>query len=259
MSDSITNIIIEEHGYQYLSILGRGGFGIVYEVVETLSGQKFAIKRLHTRNTEDQEFILREIRAIAEFNHPGIINYKNSFREDDALFLVMEYCPNGSLYDRIRRHGRLSPDQAVKLFLSLTETMKYLHDFNIVHHDLKPPNILFNRQKEPVISDFGCANSTDGTIFYYAPEQFNDDSTYLDPRTDIYSLGITLMECVLGYNPFFSLTLSEIILAIKSQNLPIANLEHWMQEIILKACHFDPSARFQSMAEFNKALREKDI
>jgi serine/threonine protein kinase len=253
------NTIFTKQGYQYIKKLGFGGFGEVYLVKEQTSGHCFAIKRLNDEDAESQENILREIQAIAPINHPNIINYKNSFIEDGRLYLVMEYCANGSLYDELFNNKKLSYDRLIKVFLTLTNAMGFLHLRKIIHHDIKPQNILINNENELKISDFGCVNTTIGTVIYKAPELHFDASYTRDPRIDIYALGMTLMECAIGKHPLRRKKIEEQIIVVKQGDFPIDALPVWLQEIILKACSFLPENRFQSMFEFNEALNNKDI
>lgn len=245
--------------YELVSHLGNGGFGMVSLVKHTLSKTLFAIKRLHSKSADDQKNIQREIDALAPLNHVNIIRYQHSFYANEFLYLVMEHCSGGSLAERLSLKGSIAEDELVTLFLDLTKAFGYLHKKGIIHHDIKPSNILFTGDGIIKISDFGCVNSSIGTKVYYAPELYLSTDYISDPRTDIFSLGVTLMECALGYNPFDNKSIDEKELMLKQANLPIRNLPFWLQDTIFKAVSIDLNARFQTMDEFHSALVHKNI
>lgn len=245
--------------YELVRHLGTGGFGTVSLVRHNLSNTNFAIKRLHSKSKDDQADIQREIEALAPLNHENIIRYQHSFKANDLLYLVMEFCSGGSLEDKLKTRGKIAEDDLVSLFLVITKAFGYLHRKKIVHHDIKPSNILFTGEGIIKISDFGCINTAIGTRLYYAPELYLSTSFISDPRIDIFSLGVTLMECALGYNPFESKTIDERNLMLKNANLPIQNLPYWLQDTIFKAVSIDLNNRFQTMEEFYDALVHKNV
>jgi len=245
--------------YELVSHLGNGGFGMVSLVRHNLSNTPFAIKRLHSKSPDDQKNIQREIDALAPLNHANIIRYQHSFYANDILYLVMEYCSGGSLEGRLSSVGNIAEDELITLFLDLTKAFSFLHKKGIIHHDIKPSNILFTGEGVIKISDFGCTNTSIGTKVYYAPELYLSTNYISDPRTDIFSLGVTLMECALGYNPFVNKTIEEKELMLKQANLPIRNLPFWLQDTIFKAVSIDLNARFQTMDEFHDAFVHKNV
>lgn len=245
--------------YEFVRNLGTGGFGTVSLVRHNLSKTLFAVKRLHSKNVDDQNNIQREIDALAPLNHPNIIRYQHSFDNNGILYLVMEYCSGGSLADRLSAKGNIAENELVALFLGLTKAFDFLHRKEIIHHDIKPSNILFTADGIVKISDFGCVNTSIGTRVYYAPELYLSSDYISDPRADIFSLGVTLMECALGYNPFDNKTIDEKELMLKQANLPISHLAYWLQDTILKAISIDLNNRFQTMDEFHQALIHKNI
>jgi len=250
---------LEKNGFEYISKLGSGGFGNVVKVKHKISKQFFAVKTLNNSRINNPENILREIQAIARINNSNIISYKHSFIEDGELYLVMEYCSNGSLRDWINKVGKIEIEPAVNIFLRLTHTFNILHTKGYIHHDIKPDNILFSDEKLKII-DFGTVNTNIGTIRYSAPEMLMSDPPVNDVRVDIFSLGITFMECVTGINPLSGKkTWDEIILTVKNADFPIKRLPYWLQQVLLKACHYNPSARFQTMLEFYDAIRKRHI
>ena len=250
---------LKKHGFSFISKLGAGGFGVVIKVKHEISGQFYAVKILRKREKSDPENILREIKAIASLKSLNIIRYNYSFVEDGELYLVMEFCSEGSLRDRLRKEGRLSSEFCCDIFLRLTHTFAFLHDKGFVHHDIKPDNILFT-EKKVKIADFGTVNTKIGTIAYSAPEMLLPDAPEDDPRVDIFALGITFMECISGVNPLRNLkSWNEHLHTVKQADYPLQDQPYWLQQLLLKACHYDPSARFQTMKEFHEAIKRRKI
>lgn len=245
--------------YELVRTLGKGGFGTVSLVRHKLSTALFAIKRLNKLDPHDQENILREISSLAPITHPNVIRYQHSFNANGLLYLVMEYCPKGSLDDLLARQRVLDEERLTEVFLTLTKTLGYIHKKGIIHHDIKPSNILFDAEGNLKISDFGCINTNIGTRSYTAPELYSGAVYVTDPRTDIFSLGVTLMKCAIGYNPFLSKTPDEIEMMLKMAKLPIQHLPYWLQDTIYKAVNVNLGVRFQSMEEFHGALLHRNI
>lgn len=245
--------------YVNIRVLGSGGFGTVFLLKHKLSEQFFAGKRLNSISKENQKIIQQEIQTVASFSHPNIISYKNGFNMGSTLYLIMDYCPNGTLGEKIRKKGKLSENELIQTFLILSKTFEFLHQKKIIHHDIKPSNILFDENNTIKVSDFGCVNSKMGTLPYLPPEAFMSNNYIPNNQSDIFSLGMTLMESALGYNPFINKTTDERIEMVKTADLPISHLPFWLQNIILKAIHFDVSSRFASMQEFYDSLIKRNI
>ncbi len=245
--------------YQFIRLLGSGGFGKVSLVKHRLSEQLFAAKRLKDVDKEKQDIIHKEIKTLVSIIHPNIINYRNSFNMGNFLYLIMDYCAKGTLSDLIYKYGKLTEAELISLFLKLTEAFKYLHQKNIIHHDIKPSNLLIDENDEIKISDFGCVNLSMGTRIYLPPEFFENANYKPSVKTDIFALGVTLLEASIGYHPLLKKSVDEQNLLVKTANLPVNTLPYWLQNTILKAVHYDPASRFESMAEFNDSIKKRNI
>ena len=200
-----------DNKYYFVKDLGSGGYGKVFLAKEKVSNRYVAIKQLNSTDKEEQEDIIHEIEMVSKFEHPNIVTYYHHFWEEDKLFLVMEYCSGGTLADKIDE-GKIEVSEALSWIQTLASCLRIVHKKRIIHHDIKPDNIVFSQNGTIKIADFGIANKDGGTRRYMSPESFAWDSeTKQDLRIDIYALGVTLMEVLTGKNPFAYLTRVEII------------------------------------------------
>ena len=248
-----------DNKYIFIKDLGNGGFGKVFLAKERVSNRFVAIKQLLTENKFLQENIIHEIETVAKFENPNIVTFYHHFREEGIFYLVMEYCSGGSLRDKIKSNTYTNTE-AIDWMITLAKSLRIIHKKGIIHHDIKPDNILFTQNGNIKIADFGVANKNMGTRSYMCPESFSwDFKSTNDPRIDIYSLGVTLMELLTKKNPFLGLSREEIIEKHQSTDFPIQKLPNWQQEIILKAINKTPELRFQFMIELEEALNAKSV
>lgn len=208
--------------YRVESLVGRGAFGEVYHVTHIKMGVPRAIKvlRRDAPGVGSQDFqIIREQLTFeaglgGRLNHPNVIQV-HEFEEDEGeLFLIMEYAPGGSLEDRLKERGQLSVDEVVQMGLDLCKGLRTIYEeLKAVHRDLKPSNILFGEDGTAKIADLGFAQVPDdqsrrsllgslagthpGTPMYMSPEQAASRD-FLQPTSDIFSLGCVLFEALTG-------------------------------------------------------------
>jgi serine/threonine protein kinase len=207
--------------YRITGELGRGGMGVVYCAEDTALARKVAIKILPAHLGHDDEFIkrfIREARAAAKLDHPGIVQVYQAGRMvsetgDGPCFIAMQHVDGEPLSELIRREGRLNPDRALDLTRQVAEALGAAHAAGLVHRDIKSSNILVTADWRVKVTDFGLATSigtdrnriTDtgaylGTPEYSSPEQC--EGRELDGRSDLYSLGVVLYELLTGHVPF---------------------------------------------------------
>lgn len=248
-----------DNKYHYVKDLGNGGFGRVFLAAEKHTENKVAIKQLKNKDISGQEGIIYEMQMVSKFNHPHIVMYKHHFVQDDMLYLVMEYCPLGSLRHIMQVDVDSNAD-IWKWMSELTATLQLVHEKGIIHHDIKPDNILFSEDRTIKVTDFGIANTGGGTRPYMSPEALSRESNIVkDPRVDVYALGVTLMEFLIKQNPFFGKSADEIIEIHDRKEFGIRSLPNWQQEIILKAIAKIPEQRFQSMRDFHEAIQAQSV
>ena len=199
--------------YEILDELGRGGMGVVYKAKDTRLGRVVALKQLPD-NLKDHptavELFLREARAAAALNHQNIVTLFDADQTDDNYFITMEMLEGFPLDAVLKKRGKLKPKDAVRLMLQTAQGLQYAHDQRIVHRDIKTSNLFFTRDRIVKIMDFGLAKMLEevrrattvigGTPYYMAPEQAAGEQ--LDHRADLYALGVTLFELLVGHVPF---------------------------------------------------------
>ncbi len=199
--------------YRLIRVLGKGGFANVYLAHDNVLDQQVAIKllKLGQANKSDQDRFLREARISARLRHPNIATIFDIIQAPDGLQMIMEYYPGGTLTDLVRQSGPLRPARAIAIARQLGLALAHAHRHEFIHRDIKPANVFFDRDGMVKLGDFGIAASVTsheftqtgmiiGTPLYMAPEQ-SADSRDVDPRADIYSLGLTLFYMLTGRSP----------------------------------------------------------
>ncbi|MCW5860841.1 MAG: serine/threonine protein kinase, partial [Caldilineales bacterium] len=215
--------------YQTTQLLGRGGMAEVYAGTHPDLGRRVAIKVILPQLAESEGFeerFRREARLVASLRHPHIVQlYDFDFVEGRA-FMVMEYLEGGALAERLQAahsRGETMPlGEAARILDAIGDALDYAHRQVVVHRDIKPGNILFTADNQPVLSDFGIAHlqagaarltATGGIIgspAYMSPEQATGQA--VDARSDIYSLGVVLFEMATGRVPFLAETPTAVLL-----------------------------------------------
>jgi hypothetical protein len=246
--------------YRLMRKLGGGSFGDVFLAEDVvLGGHRVAIKVLRDRRESDKDVLLREMRTLAGLRHPGVAGFFHHFEHKEILHLAMEYCPGGNLRGRMDV-GPVSQELAFKWCRALAETLQFVHEQGIVHHDIKPENILFGDDESLRIADFGVANSNGGTRYYMSPELLLGERVSSgDPRVDVYALGLTLLELLSSVELFAGMSADEWLQAKIRHDFVPYELPHWVQEIVLKAVHPTPELRFQTMREMCEAIDSRHV
>jgi tRNA A-37 threonylcarbamoyl transferase component Bud32 len=268
-------------GYEVLEKLGEGGMGVVYKARQLDLNRVVALKVIlaaHHASAEARARFRTEAEALARLDHPHIVTVYHVGEEAGAAggwpFLVMEFCPGGSL-ERKLRGTPLVAAEAARLVEQLARAVQAAHRQQVVHRDLKPENVLLGADGQPRISDFGLARLLDregttrtdavlGTPSYMSPEQASGRTSAAGPSADIYALGAILYECLTGRPPFKAATAVDTVLqVVQTEPVPPRQLTPGvprdLDTICLKCLQKDPGKRYASaedLADDLAAFRE---
>jgi eukaryotic-like serine/threonine-protein kinase len=258
--------------YKILDMIGGGGMANVYLAHDMILDRDVAVKMLRLDLTNDEEFIRRfhrEAQSATSLNHPNIVNIYDVGEENDLYYIVMEFVDGQTLKQYIQQYSPIRVEEAVGIMGQLTSAIAHAHQNHIVHRDIKPHNILVDRNGKVKITDFGIAmalsatsitqtNSVLGSVHYLSPEQARGGMA--NKKSDIYSLGIVMFELITGRLPFSGE--SAVSIALKHLQSETPSLRRWntnipqsVENIVLKATAKDPFHRYNNVEEMGEDLK----
>ncbi len=257
--------------YQIIEELGKGGMGKVYKAVDTRIKEKIALKLIKPEISSDSKTLERfgnELKLARKIVHKNVGRMFDINEEKGTHYITMEYVSGQDLKGLIRQSGQLAIGTTISIAKQICEGLSEAHKVGVVHRDLKPNNIMIDREGEVRIMDFGIARSLEtkgitgagvmiGTPEYMSPEQVEAKET--DQRSDIYSLGIILYEMVTGQVPFEGDTPFSIGVKQKSENpRPPKEINDQIPEdlnrVILKCMEKEKESRYQGAGELHSEL-----
>ncbi len=266
--------------YQVVRRLGEGGMSFVYEARDITSGDSVAVKVLSPKLAQDKnavERLRREAGLAMRLDHPNacpIIRFGET--EDGLIYLVMPYLAGELLSDREVRVGPMSAEAGVDLVVQMCAGLHHAHGLNIIHRDLKPENVMLvpgaEGKETAVVMDFGLAKDKSvsaeaqkltatgivlGTPEFMSPEQVRGKE--LDPRSDVYALGIVAFEMFTGNLPFDGRTPQEMMIArLRGSPVPLRrfrkDLPVKLEKVLQKAMQTSPQDRYATVLEFGQAM-----
>ncbi len=257
--------------YKLEAKLGSGGMSTVYLAKDGTLDRDVAVKVMHREMSEQPDQLERfrqEARAVAKLSHPNVVAVIDAGEDGGHPYIVFEYVEGETLKQRIARLGALDAQEALAYAIEIARGLTVAHARNMVHRDIKPQNVLIDAEGRAKLTDFGISRQLEqdgmtatgrvlGTTDYVAPEQAMGHP--VDPRSDIYSLGVVLYEMLVGQVPFHAD--SQVGVAMKHVNEELPDVQNRRPEIsaaaalvVERATAKDPDERYQKVGEMIEDL-----
>jgi len=257
--------------YEVIEELGKGGMGRVYKALDKEINEEVAIKLLKPEIASDETTVERfrnELKFARKISHKNVCRMYHIAKEEGTPYITMEYVPGEDLKSLVKRKGKLADEEAISIAKQVCKGLVEAHRLGVVHRDLKPQNIMIDKEGDAKIMDFGIARSVEapgvtvtgmmiGTPDYISPEQAEGEEA--DQRSDIYALGVILYEMVTGSVPFKGDTALSVALKHKAQ-LPRdprklnPKISEDLSRLILICMEKDREKRYQSAGEVESEL-----
>ena len=255
------------NGYSIISAIGKGAFATVYLAIEQVTNRYCAVKRI-SRSIGDEMIarVKREVDLMYQIRNPFIVFLFDSFEDENSIYIVMEFCQNGSLKDWLLREGALGEEIGLVLLLELAQALSYLHRRNILHRDLKAENILFDGASHVKLCDFGLSTILEsdkpevrtacGSPAYASPEMITRAA--YSSKCDVWSLGICFYTMLTGSLPFKGADIQGCMRAILCDELQIpANVSEGCADLLRLMLEKDPDKRPDIFGVLNHPLLTK--
>ncbi|MDK2918328.1 MAG: eukaryotic-like serine/threonine-protein kinase [Candidatus Petromonas sp.] len=259
--------------YEIIEKIGGGGMALVYKAKCRLLNRYVAVKILRPEFTSDEDFINKfekESQAAASLSHPNIVNIYDVGTDNDIYYIVMEYVKGKTLKSYIREKRFLANQETIGISKQIALALHHAHNNHIIHRDIKPHNILITEDGRIKVTDFGIARAITsstitntgnviGSVHYFSPEQARGG--FVDEKSDIYSLGVTMYEMITGKVPFsgdtpISVALKHLKEEIVPPSLINKEVSQALESIILKAMQKDKSKRYDNAIDLYKDLEK---
>jgi len=263
-----------EDRYVVEARIGRGGMATVWRAHDNVFHRTVALKRLRSNMREDPEAMarfLREARTVARLSHPGIVQLLDGGDDAEGPFIVMELVEGEDLRTRLAHEGPFPPGETARIGAQVALTLAFAHEHGVVHRDIKSQNVMLDAAGTTKLADFGIAQLLEvsgesrltrsgmmvGTSDYLAPEQA--EGRPVDGRTDVYSLGIVLWECLTGQLPFPGENFVSVAMRQVHDPLPdprelAPGVSPRLAACILRAAAKNPDDRYATATEFADEL-----
>lgn len=263
--------------YEIIDKVGSGGMSDVYKAKCHKLNRYVAIKVLKQEFSDDKSFVSKfrvEAQSAAGLSHPNIVNVFDVGEDNGLYYIVMELIEGITLKRYIDRKGQLSVKEAVSILIQISQGIEAAHNNHIIHRDIKPQNIIISKEGKVKVTDFGIARAAStntissnamGSVHYISPEQAKGG--FIDEKSDIYSLGITLYEMITGKVPFegdstVSIALQHVQNELPSPKMYVQDLPVSVEKIIEKCTQKKPDRRYLKvsslLADLKKSLISPD-
>ncbi|KAL1889789.1 cAMP-dependent protein kinase catalytic subunit [Sporothrix stenoceras] len=267
--------VVLDGRYRTIAPLNHGSFGMVFMARQLSTGHNVAIKCLTKKAASDEagfDFAIDDKSEELELHgrlgrHPNIVNLVDSFETESHVYLVLEFCPRGDLYEAIRNgQGPLETEHVRRFMLELVDAVEFIHSKGIYHRDIKPENIFLTQSGIMKLGDFGLSTTeewtyetTVGSDRYMSPEQYDSAGAGYSPaQADIWAIGICMLNILFSRNPFSTPTEADPIFLDFSRDRQslfdvFPNMSQDTYEVIVQCMNLDPKKR--SLAGVRHALR----
>lgn len=258
--------------YQITGELGRGGMGVVYKATDPLLRREVAIKMLSPAllDAKSERRIENEAKVVARLDHPAIVPIHDLGRHDGSLYLVMPLIQGKTVRHKIAA-GELRLGDVLEIGVQAAQALGYSHSQGVVHRDVKPSNMIVSHQGGGLrlrLLDFGIArdsadrvsrsSNVPGTLTYLSPEQVDEPSSHIDGRTDLYSLGAVLYECLAGEPPFTGTIFATLYSIVHEPPSGLrergVEIDEELETLVLSCLAKDPEDRPESCAALARML-----
>lgn len=256
--------------YEIIDKVGSGGMADVYNAKDTRLNRNVAIKVLKQEYSNDAKFVSKfrvEAQSVAGLSHPNIVNVYDVGEDDTLYYIVMELVEGITLKRFIEKKGRLEINEAIGIGIQIAQGIEEAHKNNIIHRDIKPQNIIISKEGKVKVTDFGIAKAATsntitsnamGSVHYISPEQARGG--YSDEKSDIYSLGVTLYEMLLGKVPFEGDSTVTVAFAhVHEEAVPLEEMDpsipRSLSRIVQKCMQKKPDMRYESAGALIMDLR----
>jgi serine/threonine protein kinase len=251
--------------------LGQGGMGIVYKCLDPEAGRRAAVKVLPQQLTASPTFLQRfkrEVLTLQRLDHPNVVHIYDDGESDGAYYYAMEYIEGAGLDTFLANKEKMAPIEALRIIRACAEALQHSHARAVIHRDIKPANIMLMPNGGVKLMDFGIAKVLDatrmtetlsvlGTVEYMSPEQ--SQGRHVDARSDLYSLGVVLYQCLTARLPITGTTPTEVIMKLRTQQIEapsawVPELPKSLDALVMHMLERDASKRFASAAELIREI-----
>jgi serine/threonine-protein kinase len=269
MTEVAANTLVDGR-YRILRRLGSGGMADVYCAEDTHLGREVALKVLHRRFAQDQEFVerfRREAKSAAGLQHPNVVGVYDRGEHEGTYYIAMEHLPGRTLKEIVEQEAPLPQEQVISLGVQILRAAGFAHRHGVIHRDFKPHNVIVDDAGQAKVTDFGIARagasemtetgSIMGTAQYLSPEQAQGHA--VTAASDLYSIGVMLYEMLAGRLPFEGDSAVSVALKHLSEQPPPLSqfrpdVNPALESVVMAALAKDPARRWQSAEEFAAAL-----